>query len=159
MTLSVLPAWTSVWGCWVLWYWSYRQVWAAMWVLGMEPGFSGRAVNALNHWTISPAPKAKCLTHKFCNIKYLSGGAKEVIRKIGQELRDLTGVEKKREAAKAWNPQVLCPLVCFYEEYIFFFFCLKRNGTHVGVCRGKNHRLSEQRVETLGCSNCVTLCK
>ena len=30
--------------------WSYRQVWAAMWVLDFEPWTSGRAVSALNRW-------------------------------------------------------------------------------------------------------------
>jgi hypothetical protein len=29
------------------WNWSYRQVWAAMWMLGMEPKSSGRAASAL----------------------------------------------------------------------------------------------------------------
>ena len=40
----------------ISWNWSYRQVWAAIWVLGLEPGSSGRAASALNHWAISPAP-------------------------------------------------------------------------------------------------------
>ena len=44
------------WGCQIPWNWTYRQVWAAMWVLGIEPGFSGRAVSVLNLWAISPAP-------------------------------------------------------------------------------------------------------
>ena len=35
----------SVWGCWVPWNWSYRQLWAAMWMLGIELRSSGRAVN------------------------------------------------------------------------------------------------------------------
>ena len=32
-----------------------RQWWAAMWVLGIEPWFPGRAAHALNHWNISSA--------------------------------------------------------------------------------------------------------
>ena len=32
------------------------SLWAAMWVRGSEPRFSGKAVSALNHWAISPAP-------------------------------------------------------------------------------------------------------
>lgn len=36
---------------------SYRQLWTAMWVLGIEPVFSGRAVSALIRWAISPAPR------------------------------------------------------------------------------------------------------
>ena len=37
-------------------YWNYRQLSAAMWVLGTEPRSSERAVSTLNHWAISPAP-------------------------------------------------------------------------------------------------------
>jgi hypothetical protein len=33
----------------------YRWLWATMWLLGIELRTSGRAVSALNHWTISPA--------------------------------------------------------------------------------------------------------
>ena len=36
--------------------WSYRQLLTAMWVVGIEPGSSGRAVRTLNHRAISPAP-------------------------------------------------------------------------------------------------------
>ena len=45
-----------VWRCQVPWNWIFRQLWAAMWVLGIESGSSGRAVSALNRWAISPAP-------------------------------------------------------------------------------------------------------
>ena len=38
----------------VPWNWSYRQLWAAMWVLGIEPRPFRRATNTLNCWTISP---------------------------------------------------------------------------------------------------------
>jgi hypothetical protein len=34
----------------------YRWLWATMWLLGIELRTSGRAVSALNHWDISPAP-------------------------------------------------------------------------------------------------------
>ena len=48
MCISVLPSCVSVWGCQIPWNWSYRQLWAAMWMLGIEPGSSDRAVFALN---------------------------------------------------------------------------------------------------------------
>jgi hypothetical protein len=35
-------------GHWIPWNWSYRQLLAALWVLGAKPHFSVRAVNALN---------------------------------------------------------------------------------------------------------------
>ena len=54
MCNCVLPACMYMCRCQVSWNWSYRQLWAAMWVLGMEPGPSGRAASALNHWAISP---------------------------------------------------------------------------------------------------------
>ena len=34
----------------------YKWLWATMWVLRIEFRTSGRAVSALNHWDISPAP-------------------------------------------------------------------------------------------------------
>lgn len=41
--------------------WSYRQLWAAMWVLRFEPGSSEKEVSVPNHWAISPAPRAGIL--------------------------------------------------------------------------------------------------
>jgi hypothetical protein len=35
--------------------WSYRCLWATMWVLGIEPRSSGKAVSAFNWWAISIA--------------------------------------------------------------------------------------------------------
>lgn len=35
--------------------WSYSRLWATVWVLGTEPGYSASAVAALNHWAASPA--------------------------------------------------------------------------------------------------------
>jgi hypothetical protein len=49
-------------GHWIPWGWNHRQLWAAMWLLGIELRSSGRAANAVNHWTISPAPKVRILT-------------------------------------------------------------------------------------------------
>lgn len=53
----------------VRWAWQialnfcYRRLWAAMWVLGVEPGSSAEEAGALNGWVISPAPKSTSL---FC---------------------------------------------------------------------------------------------
>ena len=41
-------------GLCILWNWSYRQLLAAMWVLGIEPGSSGRAASAPNTGASSP---------------------------------------------------------------------------------------------------------
>lgn len=46
----------SVWGCQII----ELQLWAAMWVLGIQPGSPARATSAVNHWlalhpSISPA--------------------------------------------------------------------------------------------------------
>jgi hypothetical protein len=35
--------------------WGYRQLWAAMWVLGTKPRPPVRSASALNHWAISVA--------------------------------------------------------------------------------------------------------
>lgn len=45
--------------------WSYRQLWAAGWVLGTESSSIGRAVSALNHWAIFPAPYHNFLWYMF----------------------------------------------------------------------------------------------
>jgi hypothetical protein len=39
----------------ILWSCHYRQPWAAVWVLGVEPRTSARATHALSNWAISPA--------------------------------------------------------------------------------------------------------
>lgn len=47
----------SVWGCVIPWNWSYKRVWAALWLLGIEPGPSRRAACALNSRpSMPPAP-------------------------------------------------------------------------------------------------------
>ena len=56
---------TLVWGCQIPWNWNYRQLWAAMWVLGIEPESFGRAVSALNGWIISPACKGLFILSKY----------------------------------------------------------------------------------------------
>lgn len=38
---------------WIPCNWSYRQLWATVWLLGTEPRSSSRAANALNRWTVS----------------------------------------------------------------------------------------------------------
>jgi hypothetical protein len=66
MGMSVLPAYTSVQrmctvpsegrrGPWIPWNMSYRWFVATMWVLGIQPGSSGRAGRAVNHRAISAA--------------------------------------------------------------------------------------------------------
>lgn len=52
MCVGVLPGCMSVWGCQIL----ELQLWAAMCVLGIEPGTSGTAVSALNCWAFSLVP-------------------------------------------------------------------------------------------------------
>jgi hypothetical protein len=36
-------------GHWILWNWSYRRLWAAMWVLGTKPQSSARPASAPDH--------------------------------------------------------------------------------------------------------------
>ena len=43
----------------------YRWLWATIWLLGIELRTSRRAVNALNHWAISPAPYPGFLTESW----------------------------------------------------------------------------------------------
>jgi hypothetical protein len=51
MCIGVLPAWMCE-GVGPL----ELRLWAARWVLGIEPGSSGGAASALNHWTVSSGP-------------------------------------------------------------------------------------------------------
>lgn len=44
------------------WSWSFRQVWAIMWVLGTELQFSSRAASSHKLWAISPAPQGRFLS-------------------------------------------------------------------------------------------------
>ena len=58
MSTHVLPTCMSVWGHQIPWNWSYRRLWAAMKVLGIEPRFSGRVASAFTVWNISPTSNA-----------------------------------------------------------------------------------------------------
>ena len=49
---------------WIPWNWSYRWVWAVVWVLGTESGPSARAESTHDSWAISPAPML-FLDHNF----------------------------------------------------------------------------------------------
>lgn len=42
-------------GCHILRGWSYRCLWIALWVLGIQPGSSGGAASAQGYRVISPA--------------------------------------------------------------------------------------------------------
>lgn len=46
-------------GRWIPWNWSYRLLWAVMWVLGTKFRAFARAVSDLNCWVISLAPQDK----------------------------------------------------------------------------------------------------
>lgn len=48
-------------GCQISWNWSYRQLWAAVWVLGIQSGLFGRTASVLNCKAISPAPADRFL--------------------------------------------------------------------------------------------------
>lgn len=52
--IAILPACMSLWGCQPLWNWTHQQLWAATWLLGIEPGSSRRTITALNPWAFSP---------------------------------------------------------------------------------------------------------
>ena len=41
-------------GHWILWNWGWRQLWSAIWVLGVKTGSPGRAATALNCWAVPP---------------------------------------------------------------------------------------------------------
>ena len=45
--------------------WTYRQLWADIWVLRTEPGSSARAVSALNCWAIVPDANFLLYTYDF----------------------------------------------------------------------------------------------
>lgn len=55
MFIGVLPACISMWGCHKPWSWSYTQVWADMWVLGIKLEASERVASVSYCWAISPA--------------------------------------------------------------------------------------------------------
>lgn len=49
-------SWTLVWAFQIPWNWSYRHLWATVWVLGNKPRSSVKAARTLCHWTNSSAP-------------------------------------------------------------------------------------------------------
>ena len=54
-------------GRWIPRNWSDRWLWAATWVLGVEPGASLRA-SALNHWAISPVLISRLLRNPHADL-------------------------------------------------------------------------------------------
>ena len=53
---------------WIPSNWSCRWLQATMYVLGIEPGSSGRWISALNHWDISPEPRFVSLLQRIARI-------------------------------------------------------------------------------------------
>lgn len=54
------------------WNQSFRQMWAAIWVLVSEHGSSKRALSVLNHWAFSVAPRFSYLiTHLFLSQTFI----------------------------------------------------------------------------------------
>lgn len=54
------------------WNQSFRQMWAAIWVLVSEHGSSKRALSVLNHWVFSVAPRFSYLiTHLFLSQTFI----------------------------------------------------------------------------------------
>lgn len=50
---------------WDPWDWSYKCLWVAMWLLGVNPLSSGRAISTLNCWAIFLAPICIFLTTSY----------------------------------------------------------------------------------------------
>lgn len=81
--VSNISAFNHMYICVQVWLWRPEEsigfpelnwqvdVYYLMWVLGTEIRSLGRAVDALNHWTLSPAPK-KCILWVDCNPIWLS---------------------------------------------------------------------------------------
>ena len=59
--MGILFARMPLWRSWISWNWSYRQLWAGTWMLGIEPRSFRRAASALNLWAISPVPTSHSL--------------------------------------------------------------------------------------------------
>lgn len=61
---------TLGWGCQSPWNCSSIQVWVARWVLGLEPGSSGRVASALYCWTVSLTPSSLIINLSNYFMKY-----------------------------------------------------------------------------------------
>jgi hypothetical protein len=77
-------------GCWISKNWSYRQLWAPVWVLGTKLRSSGRATSAFNPWDPSPlAPSplflkySDLLSHMTCLIPWTEWCKKKNIEGLG----------------------------------------------------------------------------
>lgn len=65
----VLPPWMTVWRCQIPWNWNYRQLWTAIWLMGIEPWSLGRAVLL----TIEPSLQSLLLKITICSHLYYTG--------------------------------------------------------------------------------------
>lgn len=58
----------SVWGCQITWNYSYKRLWAVTWVLGIEPGISGRAATALDAEALQLLLKTETMSYLFLHL-------------------------------------------------------------------------------------------
>jgi len=98
----------------------YRWLWATMWLLGIELRTSGKAVSALNHWAISPAPYWVIFNRKITIVLHLwsthtIGNGKNKIDKSVIPF-NIFVIFKIYSIQLFWNRQ--CIIIC----YIHFIF-------------------------------------
>lgn len=88
---------------------SYKQLCAAVWVLGTEPKSSARAASALNHWDLS---RQTTDVSEWSNKKHKSG--KETMNEQSEErvwmLTLLWNLSCSRHGPGKWWPQRRAPL-------------------------------------------------
>lgn len=51
--------------CLIIWDWDSRQLWATLWILGIELRSSGRSTSALKHWSVSSTSSQLALNSAF----------------------------------------------------------------------------------------------
>lgn len=98
-------------------------LWTLMWVLGIEPGFSGVTASALNHWAVSLAPSHWVFTVLFkpCHTLKLTGSCREGGNNADPTPWDLNSVcsvwdhgvsPRDFYAIQAWDLLDLAGIIC-----------------------------------------------
>jgi hypothetical protein len=104
----------------------YRWLWATMWFLGFELRTFGRAVSALTHWAISPAPERVCSWVSVSRTAFEWNAENNFPESALPSHRVCPGGGTQTPDSNASGPSVALPLNRFWPS-----FC-------VGLCRPRD---------------------
>lgn len=93
---------------------SYRQMWAALWVRGIDPRSSRRIVGALNHWSFSP-PLHEFFIYYF-PVSYLKTYFSSFLLNFFDSLHTHKIVYIRNVHIQMMGVEIICSLSCTHDS-------------------------------------------